>query len=476
MIRRARPADRDAVFEMSRTIWGGGDYLPLVWDRWLADRQGAFLVALHEDRPIGTSKVTLLGPGEVWLEGLRLHRDYHGRGLSRQIHTATFREAKRLNPRSVRYSTWIGNEASRHIAETHGFWQIACTSWMSARTRRGKLRSRRASRADLDDVVRFVHSSGSFRATGGVMGVGWKFPGLTRRRIAALVKRGNALVMRRGGAIRAAALFDIEEVDGELCLGFVDGSDREVSALARDVLAVAKETGRKEASAMLPEGRIADLVFRSGFSAAPVYHAVVYELGARGVRGTEGFESLATRTLTANESAVADLVAEFLMERMPRGVLRENVRDFLRRRALPDTRRVLAASLLGLYDALGTEEARAVLHAVALHFHDAHGLAGDSMEFGPRTMRVRHLGRTLAVVRCSTRSLSLTLGPGFGPCFPPGLSLSAKSVRFPKRSLDAASGRYASLMLVLSNRGHVAGATRAIDMIMASARRRPPRA
>jgi len=134
-VRRARPGDRDAIFEMYTHIWGGHDYMPLIWDRWLAEKKGAFLTVKVDGRPVGTSKVTLLAPGEVWLEGLRLHPDCQGLGLSKKIHQATFRAAARLNPRTVRYSTWIGNEASRRIAEKNDFWQIARTGWMWGKSR-----------------------------------------------------------------------------------------------------------------------------------------------------------------------------------------------------------------------------------------------------------------------------------------------------------------------------------------------------
>ena len=91
-VRKARPNDRDAILAMSRGIWGGTDYLSLVWDRWLADDKGLLLTATLDGRPVGVSKITILSPGEVWLEGLRLHPDLQGRGLTRQINRVAFRE------------------------------------------------------------------------------------------------------------------------------------------------------------------------------------------------------------------------------------------------------------------------------------------------------------------------------------------------------------------------------------------------
>ena len=197
-VRRARPADREDIFAMSKHIWGGNDYMPLVWDRWLAEKSGALLTATVDGRAVGTSKVSLLAPGEVWLEGLRLHPDFHGRGLSKRIHRATFREAAKLDPRTIRYSTWIGNEASRRIAEKNDFWQIARTGWMWGKVGKGPpVRGRLAADGDLDTVVRFVRRSSCYEATSGVAGVGWTFPELTRRRV----------LRNAGRAMRVGVLF-----------------------------------------------------------------------------------------------------------------------------------------------------------------------------------------------------------------------------------------------------------------------------
>jgi hypothetical protein len=82
---------------------------------------------------------------------------------------------------------------------------------------------------------------------------------------------------------------------------------------------------------------------------------------------------------------------------------------------------------------------------------------------------VKHRGKRLATVRARAASLHLTLGPGFGPCFPPDLKVRASETRFHEKTLDRASGCYGSLTLVLTEKSHIKGATRAIDIIMKSA-------
>ena len=458
---------------MSRHIWGGQDYMPLVWDRWLAEKTGALLTATVGGKPVGTSKVSLLAPGEVWLEGLRLHPDYHGLGLSKRIHGATFREASALDPRTVRYSTWIGNEASRRIAEKNGFWQIARTGWMWGKTgKRWSVRSRVATLDDVDDVVRFVHASSCYEATSGVAGVGWTFPELKRRRIRHLISNGSVLISPRRGALRAVAMFDIGKVDDDVCLGFVDGPDKDVVSLAKDVLRIAADTGRKEASAMLPMGRLVDLAQTAGFDEWQPVRAVVYELGARGTDASaESFEEVLHRVLRANESELLDAVAGFLVDRAPVRLTRENVRDFVTRNLIPDTDRHLVGCTQDFFEALNTDLLRTILRGVLEHLYLQHGLAGDAMSATRRTVSIKHMGKRLALISARKDSLHLTLGPGFGTCFRDDLRVRVGEIRFDAGTRDRKSGRHEAVTLVLAAKSHVAGAKRAIDIIMKSAGR-----
>ena len=473
-VRRARPSDRDAIFEMSKHIWGGNDYMPLVWDNWLNEKTGALLTATVDGRPVGTTKVTLLSPGEVWLEGLRLHPDYHGLGLSKLIHKATFREAARLNPRSVRYATWIGNEASRRIAEKNDFWQIARAGWMWGKTaRRSPVRSRVATVKDLDSVVRFIHGSDCYEAMGGVAGSGWTFHQLSRRRIRQLITHGRVLVLPRRGAPRSVAIYDTGKVDDEVCLGFADGPGEDIAAFARDVLRIAADAGREKASAMLPMGRAVELVHAAGFNEWQPVRAVVYELGARGIRrGDEKLEGVLNRTLQANESDLLDLFADFLVERAPVSLARENARDFVARHLLPDTDRQLVGLTRNVFHSLRGETLHTIMRGVVDHLQTRHGLAADAMTASKSRITVKHLGRRIAVVRATPTAIELTLGPRFGACFSRDIKLRAEEVHVDEKTLDRTSGRSESVRLVLTKEAHIAGATRAIDIIMKSAARR----
>ena len=70
---RFRPTaarDRDAVFAFCAQTYPNGDYLPLVWDDWLADTEGAFIAGVDEaDQPIAVVKLVVAAPGEAGWRG-----------------------------------------------------------------------------------------------------------------------------------------------------------------------------------------------------------------------------------------------------------------------------------------------------------------------------------------------------------------------------------------------------------------------
>ena len=468
VVRRARPGDRGAILGMSDRIWGGTDYLPLVWDAWLADPKGVLLTATLDRRPVGMSKISVLSPGEIWLEGLRLDPDLHGKGLVRQINRASFREVAKLNPRTVRYSTGAGNAPSRHVGEARGFWLVARTRWMWGKALRSSITTGRCAKpGELDAVEKYVTASECYRTTSGLYASGWKFPALDRRRLRRLIASERVLVTPPRGKIRGMAIYDIGQIDGDVCLGFLDGPRKTMEGLARDVLRVAAELGHADSSAMLPAGPIAEAARRGGYGVILPADAVVYELGARGFReGSEPLENLLWRTYRRHEAEAADRLAGLLIDDTPRDLARENVRDFVMRHLLPDSRREALALLEDVSLRLESWALRAVLRGITEHFLNRYGIAGDSVKTTTRTMSFWHTGRRVATARVERKAVALTLGPGFGPCFDADASFDVDKVEFPENSLDESTGRYAAVAMRLTTERQIVEAERAIDAIM----------
>ncbi|UCF78409.1 MAG: GNAT family N-acetyltransferase [Candidatus Eiseniibacteriota bacterium] len=214
-IRRARPSDKEAVLEFCRFTWQEhGDYIQKVWDEWVKDRKGFFAVATLEGEPMATAKLTVLGPGEMWLEGLRVNASYRGMGTSRVMTRFLLGKARKLRAKTVRFATGEENRVSKHVGRELGFKLLGHYSIMSA-SADGRCRSvfspvfsprgvRRE--ANTDDMVSIVSASYFARAMRLLASEGWTFVQVDGDFILDSLRRRELFVARRPGPSAPARL------------------------------------------------------------------------------------------------------------------------------------------------------------------------------------------------------------------------------------------------------------------------------
>jgi GNAT superfamily N-acetyltransferase len=252
-MRDARPGDKAAVLAFTRRTWGEyGDFIPRVWDSWIGDRGGRFIVAELDGVPVGTAKITDFGGGEIWLEGLRVNPEYRGKGIARAINVEVIRTLGRMRPRAVRYCTGRTNWGSRHIGSRFGF-EIAVRMryyWMKARA--GRLRGQFARPRDASEIYDFIRTSKSIGMTSGLVAEGWIFRELTPRLLATYIRQKRVMVIKRSGTVAGAAIYPMEKNDATLTMGFIDGDPAAVKALAANCPRLARARGGKSCSAAVP--------------------------------------------------------------------------------------------------------------------------------------------------------------------------------------------------------------------------------
>ncbi len=112
-IREALPSDKKPVLEFCRDTWPGGDYIQDVWDDWVLDRNGRFIVATKDGVPVGIAHASFQTRDVVWLEGLRVHPDYRGFGIAGRLNRSLVKTAGQRGASIARLSTAISNKASR---------------------------------------------------------------------------------------------------------------------------------------------------------------------------------------------------------------------------------------------------------------------------------------------------------------------------------------------------------------------------
>lgn len=124
--RKLKHEDYADIVDMCKDIWDGTDYLPELFHGWVDDK-GLFLGAVDTDtdKVIGTDKYSVLYDGTGWLEGLRTHKDYRGRGIGKELGLRVFREALkdleagRIN--KIAFSTHISSVESITMMKGLGF-------------------------------------------------------------------------------------------------------------------------------------------------------------------------------------------------------------------------------------------------------------------------------------------------------------------------------------------------------------------
>ncbi len=122
--RPARESDTPAVLALCALIWEGDDYVPEMWAEWLADPQGRLLVAEYQGRVVGLGKLARLSAEDWWLQGLRVHPEYEGRGVASQLHEDLMQAWQEIGQGTVRLATASFRLPVQHLCERLGFRKV----------------------------------------------------------------------------------------------------------------------------------------------------------------------------------------------------------------------------------------------------------------------------------------------------------------------------------------------------------------
>ena len=122
--RPAQQSDTPAVLELCAHIWDGHDYVPEVWQEWLADSAGRLYVAEYQGRVVGLAKLSRLSEQDWWLQGLRVHPEFEGRGVASQLHEALMRAWEQIGNGTARLATASYRYPVQHLAERLGFCKV----------------------------------------------------------------------------------------------------------------------------------------------------------------------------------------------------------------------------------------------------------------------------------------------------------------------------------------------------------------
>jgi GNAT superfamily N-acetyltransferase len=235
-VRPARPTDKKPLMSFIKDVWGGHDYIPLVWDKWLTDPSGRMFVVEADRKVVGMNRVKFLEDGSAWFEGARVHPDYRGRGLASMLGENSMKVARQRGVRVFRLTSGSTNKAAHRQIARIRFREAARFSVYEPR-KGMKLTpgpgAERASPQELRSTLRTLRDTKEFALGRGVewhdFGAVALTPGVVARRLS------EGAVWRSGGAV--AVVQEGGEGGGRWEeVSFLGGPAEDASALVKSLV------------------------------------------------------------------------------------------------------------------------------------------------------------------------------------------------------------------------------------------------
>ncbi|MCJ7723889.1 MAG: GNAT family N-acetyltransferase [Anaerolineales bacterium] len=202
--RPALPKDSADVLEFTKFIWEGDDYIPFVWHKWLADPEGLLAAAEYAGHAVGIGKLTLLSPGQWWLEGLRVDPACEDRGIASHLNDYLMGHWFEFGDGMVRLATASFRVKVHHLCEKNNFTKISELSVFAAPILPGAIPD--FPPLTLDDVPRAVElalCSQSMSLSAGMMDIGWQYLKPCEKRMTELVEGQKVWWWRKGAGLLA---------------------------------------------------------------------------------------------------------------------------------------------------------------------------------------------------------------------------------------------------------------------------------
>ena len=249
-IRPAERSDKAPLMSFIKDVWGGHDYIPRVWDRWIEDPENKMFVVVADGVPVGMNRIRFMEDGSAWLEGARVHPSYRGRGFGSMLGENSMKVARELGITTNRLTSGSRNHAAHRQIARIEFGEVARFSVYEPPKGRHAHGSAERFRADQGaEAGRMIRESAEYRLGRGVFWHNYAASSLTQEVVDLLAREGALWHSGRGVAVVRDG-GDGAEVWKQLC--FLGGPAADAVKLADAMVRSWK--GAAERWVFLPQG------------------------------------------------------------------------------------------------------------------------------------------------------------------------------------------------------------------------------
>jgi len=232
-ITRATPADRQAVLELSNRFTE--DYLEYTVDRWIAQEKGGLYLVWDKSLLVGCCSLYFPSSSEGWLQGMRVHPDYQGRGIAYELNRHLIKQAELAGAEAVRLLTSQENQPALAVARRLGFSPtggkreiIFRAEIISERLDQNPYANRTSvarpcAASELNQAAYFLKAGPFFHELQGFLfGPVYNYRRLTSNDLAEGIKNGQVYLFEDQGQI-LGLLFTLPHLtEGHLILSYID--------------------------------------------------------------------------------------------------------------------------------------------------------------------------------------------------------------------------------------------------------------
>jgi GNAT superfamily N-acetyltransferase len=276
-----RPAlakDTKAVMELSSHIWEGGDYIPHVWDEWLADPQGLLGVAEYKGRIAGVFKLTKFQEEEWYMEGLRVHPDFQGMGVASHIHKYVIDTWRKMGRGIIRLTTGSYNVKVHRMCEETGFQRIAeFIPYRAPVLLDGTSDFSLLNSDEAHAALEFVMASPAHKLSSGLINLGWVYADPQLKHVQEAVREKHAWWWR-GGQGFISIWEDDEDGDNSPAIQLVACPMSDLQHLLCDYRLLMGKAGYKTAGWVAPnQPQVISAIKQAGFDQSWDMSLYIYE-------------------------------------------------------------------------------------------------------------------------------------------------------------------------------------------------------